>query len=130
MNALLSACLTRYHAASYREKPSSLLKQTALDSWGSPQIRSKQNSWLQYVEKDVCVMVVAWFAKEDLEHFFNLLKGDTDVDQARLFYWLRFANQMSYTRIVLGGDAKTDTGSDFVDFRRKKQWPFELLGGQ
>lgn len=129
MNALLSACLTRYHAASYREKPSSLLKQSALDNWGSPQIRSRQNSWLQYVEKDVCAMVVAWFAKEDLEHFFNLLKGDRDVDQARLFYWLRFANQMSYTRIVLGADAKTDAGSDFVDFRRKNNGRLSYLAG-
>ncbi|EPM64844.1 type I Zorya anti-phage system protein ZorC [Pseudomonas syringae] len=129
MNALLSACLTRYHAATYREKPSSLLKQTALDNWGSPQIRSKQNSWLQYVERDVCAMVVAWFAKEDLEHFFNLLKGDADVDHSRLYYWLRFANQMSYTRIVMGLDAWGDRSKDFVHFREKNKGRFSRLGG-
>ena len=121
MNDILSACLSRYHVAAYREKPSSLLKQVALDNWGSPQIRSRQNSWLQYVEKDVCAMVVAWFAKEDLEHFFNLLKGDDDVDQSRLFYWLRFANQMSYTRIVMGSDAWNNGLRDFVHFREKNK---------
>ncbi|MBD8187469.1 hypothetical protein IFU20_14900 [Pseudomonas viridiflava] len=130
MNDILSACLSRYHLAAYREKPSSLLKQVALDNWGSPQIRSRQNSWLQYVEKDVCAMVVAWFAKEDLEHFFNLLKGDSEVDQSRLFYWLRFANQMSYTRIVMGSDAWQDSGRDFVHFREKNKGRLsKLVGG-
>ncbi|MEB0204000.1 MULTISPECIES: type I Zorya anti-phage system protein ZorC [unclassified Pseudomonas] len=130
MNDILSACLSRYHLAAYREKPSSLLKQVALDNWGSPQIRSRQNSWLQYVEKDVCAMVVAWFAKEDLEHFFNLLKGDSEVDQSRLYYWLRFANQMSYTRIVMGSDAWQDSGRDFVHFREKNKGRLsKLVGG-
>lgn len=130
MNDILSACLSRYHVAAYREKPSSLLKQVALDNWGSPQIRSRQNSWLQYVEKDVCAMVVAWFAKEDLEHFFNLLKGDSEVDQSRLHYWLRFANQMSYTRIVMGSDAWNDRGRDFVHFREKNKGRLsKLVGG-
>lgn len=129
MNDILSACLSRYYAADYRETPSSLLKQVALDAWGSPQIRSKQNSWLQYVEKHVCAMVVAWFAKEDLEHFFNLLKGDAEVDQSRLHYWLRFANQMSYTRIVMGSDAWHDSGKDFVHFREKNKGRLGKLGG-
>jgi len=130
MNDILSACLSRYHGAAYREKPSSLLKQVALDNWGSPQIRSRQNSWLQYVEKDVCAMVVAWFAKEDLEHFFNLLKGDAEVDQSRLYYWLRFANQMSYTRIIMGVDAWHDRGQDFVHFREKNKGRLsKLVGG-
>lgn len=129
MNDILSACLSRYHIATYREKPSSLLKQVALDNWGSPQIRSKQNSWLQYVEKDVCAMVVAWFAKEDLEHFFNLLKGEAEVDQSRLHYWLRFANQMSYTRIVMGSEAWYDRGRDFVHFRDKNKGRLSRLVG-
>ncbi|WP_236303722.1 type I Zorya anti-phage system protein ZorC, partial [Pseudomonas lurida] len=129
MNDILSACLSRYHLAAYREKPSSLLKHVALDNWGSPQIRSRQNSWLQYVEKDVCAMVVAWFAKEDLEHFFNLLKGEAEVDQSRLHYWLRFANQMSYTRIVMGSDAWHDSGRDFVHFREKNKGRLSRLVG-
>ncbi|NNB42109.1 type I Zorya anti-phage system protein ZorC [Pseudomonas chlororaphis] len=129
MNDVLSACLSRYHLADYREKPSSLLKQVALDNWGSPQIRSKQNSWLQYVDENVCAMVVAWFAKEDLEHFFNLLKGEAEVDQSRLHYWLRFANQMSYTRIVMGADAWNASGRDFVHFREKNKGRLSRLIG-
>lgn len=130
LNDVLSACLTRYYHSRYREQSSSLLKQAALDHWGSPQMRSKQNAWLQFVEQPVCAMVVAWFAKEDLEHFFTLLKGETEVDQSRLFYWLRFASQMSYTRIVMGIDAWNDRGSDFVAFREKNKGRLsQLIGG-
>jgi hypothetical protein len=129
LNQVLSACLTRYYHSRYREQSSSLLKQAALEHWGSPQMRSKQNAWLQYVEQPVCAMVVAWFAKEDLEHFFTLLKGEAEVDQSRLFYWLRFANQMSYTRIVMGSDAWHDRGSDFVQFREKNKGRLSQLSG-
>lgn len=129
MNPVLSACLTRYYRSRFREQSSSLLKQAALDHWGSPQMRSKQNTWLQYVEQPVCAMVVAWFAKEDLEHFFTLLKGEAEVDQSRLFYWLRFANQMSYTRIVMGNDAWNDRGRDFVAFREKNKGRLSQLTG-
>jgi hypothetical protein len=129
LNDVLSACLTRYYHSCYREQSSSLLKQAALEHWGSPQMRSKQNAWLQYVEQPVCAMVVAWFAKEDLEHFFTLLKGEAEVDQSRLFYWLRFANQMSYTRIVMGSYAWHDRGSDFVAFREKNKGRLSQLTG-
>src|SRR5690606_5170206 len=112
-----------------REKSSSLLKQAALEHWGSPQMRSKQNAWLQYIEQPVCAMVVAWFAKEDLEHFFTLLKGDAEVDQSRLFYWLRFANQMTYTRIVMGVDAWYSRNTDFVAFREKNKGRISRLEG-
>lgn len=129
LNQVLSACLTRYYHSSYREQSSSLLKQAALEHWGSPQMRSKQNAWLHYVEQPVCAMVVAWFAKEDLEHFFTLLKGEAEVDQSRLFYWLRFANQMSYTRIVMGSDAWHERSSDFVQFRDKNKGRLSQLSG-
>jgi len=128
-NDVLSACLTRYYHSRYREQSSALLKQSALEHWGSPQMRSRQNAWLQYVEEPVCAMVVAWFAKEDLEHFFTLLKGEAEVDQSRLFYWLRFANQMSYTRIVMGSDAWYDRSSDFVAFREKNKGRLSRLSG-
>ncbi|HBO3836821.1 TPA: hypothetical protein L4T12_001105, partial [Pseudomonas aeruginosa] len=51
------------------------------------------------------------------------------VDQSRLFYWLRFANQMSYTRIVMGGDAWHDRSSDFVAFREKNKGRLSQLTG-
>lgn len=129
MNQVLSACLTRYYRSRFREQSSSLLKQAALEHWGSPQLRSDQNRWLNHVEQPVCAMVMAWFAKEDLEHFFTLLKGEAEVDQSRLFYWLRFANQMSYTRIVMGSDAWSYQSRDFIEFRAKNKGRLSRLTG-
>lgn len=134
-NIILRACLTQYYRSSYRSTPHPQLKQIALDSWGSPQLRSKQNLWLNHLKdpntsEKICGMVRSWLAKEDLTHFFQLLKGNGDVDQARLFYWLRFANQMGFTRIVMGQDARNDMHSDFVAFRQKNKGRLShLLGG-
>lgn len=121
MDDVLSACLTRYYHSSFSQVPSSILKQTALEKWGSPQLRSSQNGWLQHVDEQVCHMVRAWFAKEDLQHFFQLLKGDRGVDQARLSYWLKYSNQMGFTRIVMGADAWNDPSTDFEEFRNKNK---------
>lgn len=118
---ILSACLTRYYRTSRKDVVHDVLKDAALERWGSPQIRAKQNKWTQFVEQSVCDMVMAWLAKEDLTHFFTLLEGDRGVDQSRLFYWLRYANQMSFTRIVLGTAAQTDMSPDFIEFRRKNR---------
>ncbi|MCZ5658575.1 EH signature domain-containing protein [Escherichia coli] len=67
--------------------------------------------------------------KQDLTHFFELLRGNGDVDQARLHYWLRFANQMGFTRIIMGSDAWQDRGSDFVKFREENKGRLSYLRG-
>lgn len=126
---ILAATLTRYTNTVYRDVPHSALKQFALDTWGSPQLRSKKNLWSHHVEEDVCKMVLQWFAKEDLEHFFKLLQGASGADQARLNYWLRFVDQIGYTRIVLGGDALYDRSPDFVEFRKKNKTRLSQLTG-
>jgi len=133
-NIILRACLTRYYLSSFRSLPHAQLKQMALESWGSPQLRSKQNLWLNHLKdpetsERICGMVRSWLAKEDLTHFFQLLKGSKEVDHARLFYWLRFANQMGFTRIVMGQDARNDNHSDFIAFREKNKGRLSHLYG-
>ena len=133
-NVILRACLTRYYLSSFRSHPHAQLKQMALENWGSPQLRSKQNLWLNHLKdpdtsEKICGMVRSWLAKEDLTHFFQLLKGSKEVDHARLFYWLRFANQMGFTRIVMGQDARNDNHSDFVAFREKNKGRLSHLYG-
>ncbi|WP_270222350.1 type I Zorya anti-phage system protein ZorC [Kosakonia cowanii] len=114
---IMTAILTRYYHSTYRDQAHSALKQAALEYWDNPQLKSQQNKWHQYVSEAVAAMVRGWLAKQDLMHFFELLRGNGDVDQARLHYWLRFANQMGFTRIVMGPDAWHDGSSDFVKFR-------------
>ncbi|ANE74280.1 hypothetical protein CTB91_02949 [Dickeya solani] len=133
-NIILRVCLTQYYRSSFRNTPHTQLKQMVLESWGSPQLRSKQNLWLTHLKdpdtsEKICGMVRSWLAKEDLTHFFQLLKGNDDADQARLFYWLRFANQMGFTRIVIGQDARHNMHSDFVAFRKKNKGRLSSLSG-
>jgi hypothetical protein len=85
--------------------------------WGSPQIKTSKSTWLFNVSTDVHNMVLRWFAKDDLEHFFKLLKYDGAVDQRRLNFWLEYVDHISFTRIVLGRDALYDNSVNFRDFR-------------
>ncbi|MBH3051747.1 hypothetical protein I5M85_13290 [Serratia marcescens] len=126
---IMSAILTRYYHSIYRDQSHSALKQAALEYWDNPQLKSQQNKWHQYVSEPVAAMVLGWLAKQDLMHFFELLRGNGDVDQARLHYWLRFANQMGFTRIVMGPDAWQDRGSDFVKFREENKGRLSYLRG-
>ncbi|MCU6667811.1 EH signature domain-containing protein [Enterobacteriaceae bacterium H4N4] len=126
---IMTATLTRYYHSIYRDQVHSALKQAALEYWDNPQLKSQQNKWHQYVSEPVAAMVRGWLAKQDLMHFFELLRGNGDVDQARLHYWLRFANQMGFTRIVMGPDACHDRGSDFVKFREENRGRLSHLRG-
>ena len=126
---IMTSILTRYYHADYRDQAHSALKLAALEYWDNPQLKSQQNKWHQYVTEPVVAMVRGWLAKQDLMHFFELLRGNGDVDQARLFYWLRFANQMGFTRIVMGPDAWQDRGGDFVKFREENKGRLSHLRG-
>lgn len=126
---IMTATLTRYYHSGYRDQSHPALKQAALEYWDNPQLKSQQNKWHQYVSESVAAMVRGWLAKQDLTHFFELLRGNGDVDQARLHYWLRFANLMGFTRIIMGSDAWQDRGSDFVKFREENKGRLSYLRG-
>ncbi|WP_240782266.1 type I Zorya anti-phage system protein ZorC [Escherichia sp. E2586] len=126
---ILAATLTRYYQSAFKHQTHFELKQLALEYWGNPQLTSRNKSWQVHVENPVLLMVQGWFAKDDLKLFFELLKGNRDVDHARLFYWLRFATQMSYTRIVLGEDALRSKDVDYVEFRAKNAGRLSRLQG-
>lgn len=127
---LLATCLVRYQASRFHDTSHAALKLLAMDAWGSPQLRSGAGKWHLLVPEDVCAMVKRWFAKEDLELFFGLIKDEPNVAKERLDYWMRFIGQIGYTRIVMGGDAFTDRSTDFVEFRAKNRDRIsQLVGG-
>lgn len=124
---LLAALLTRYCQSAHRSESHEILKTESFSRWGNPQLRSATR-W-SLVEQPVRAMVLRWFAKEDLEHFFSLLQGSGQVDKARLVYWLRFVDQISYTRILLGEDARTNQDPEFRNFRQKNASRYGSLSG-
>lgn len=126
---LLAALLTRYCQSAQRNEAHDLLKSESFTRWGNPQLRSASR-W-SMVDAPVRAMVLRWFAKEDLEHFFSLLQGAGQVDQARLRYWLDFVDQIVYTRILLGADAVANPDPEFRNFRTKNAGRYgKLIGGQ
>lgn len=125
---LLGALLTRYCQSAQRNEAHELLKSESFTRWGNPQLRSATR-W-SMVDAQVRAMVLRWFAKEDLEHFFSLLQGAGQVDQARLRYWLDFVDQIVYTRILLGADAVANPDPEFRNFRTKNAGRYgKLVGG-
>lgn len=113
---ILVVLLTRYAASAHRRQAHSQLLNFSLKHWRSPQTRTAHR-WKQ-VGDEVRKMVLGWFARADLELFFRLLQGNGSVDQSRLDYWLRFVDQMIYTRIVMGSEAFNKRDPDFVEFIR------------
>lgn len=126
---VLVTCLTRYSKAKFRDEVHRNLKSVALTQWGSPQLATKAPRWRELVGEETYQMVLSWFAREDLEHFFRLLQGNNQVDHDRLKYWLRFVNQMGFTRILLGPDAQSNRAPDFVDFRERNRGRYGKLAG-
>ncbi|MFS2023219.1 EH signature domain-containing protein [Massilia sp. CT11-137] len=125
---LLAALLTRYCQSAQRNEVHELLKNESFTRWGNPQLRSATR-WAM-VDTPVRAMVLRWFAKEDLEHFFSLLQGAGQVDEARLHYWKDFLDQIVYTRILLGADAVANPDPEFRNFRTKNAGRYgKLIGG-
>lgn len=120
-NSILAALLTRYYKSNHRLITHSVLKHTALNIWGSPQLKTSKNTWLVNVSPEVVSMVLRWFAKDDLEHFFKLLKTEKGVDQRRLDFWIEYVDQISFTKIVLGRDAQWNSSTDFRNFRNENK---------
>ncbi|BET27622.1 EH signature protein [Limnobacter thiooxidans] len=128
-DSLFGAALNRYSQAKFKDELHRRLKVVSLEHWGNPQIKSKANIWKAHLTDEAFRMVLNWFAREDLEYFFKLLQGSSQVDQARLDYWMRFVDQMGYTRIVLGRDAYHNRSADFMEFKQANKGRYSSLSG-
>jgi hypothetical protein len=115
---ILAAVLGRYAECESRSRHAELL-QFALEAWRSPQLRSN-NLW-ELAGTPAKHMVCGWLAEEDLEDFYQVCRGQTQVDERRLKFWLRFTKQMDYTQILLGSEIRSSRNTDVRDFISKKK---------
>jgi hypothetical protein len=115
---LLAALINRFPSLRDRSKHDLLLS-ALLFSWGSPQLDSAVQ-WSN-VSKEAKAIACGWLAQEDLEDFYHVCHQNGEVDNRRLRYWLRFKNQMSFTKIVLGEAITSSRSQDYVDFRKRKR---------
>ncbi len=80
------------------------LKDLSVELWKSPRLRNIGGSkWLQ-VEESTWKMVLGWVNEANLRLFFQLLKQRGVADKNRLDFWLKYINQVRWTKLVLGDD--------------------------
>ena len=115
---LVKALIERYDACSDRSR-SQVLMDFALNAWGSPQLES--NLHWKACRKSARQMVCEWIAIEDLEKFYHLCKGEQDVDERRLEFWLLFNKQMSYTQILLGTGIRNSADRGIQQFITERE---------
>ena len=102
----LRALLDRYRASSdirvHKE-----LKEFALEAWKSPKLRNTGASKWIHVSDPAWRMVLSWVQEANLRLFFELLKRRGVPDpHGRLDFWIKYMNQITFTRLVLGVDMR------------------------
>lgn len=127
LNDVIKYLLDRYQHSAKRNVVNTSLKTVSFEKWGSPQLQTT-TSW-GLVRAETKLMVLQWFAKDDLEHFFSMLQDNGTPDLRRLNFWLRYIGQISYTRIVLGRNSSFNRAIDFVNFRKVNNGRFSMLSG-
>ena len=101
----LHAALARYQNCTDRTLHKDL-KNFAVETWKSPRLRNVGGSkWLQ-IEEPIWQMVLRWVNEANLRLFFQLLKHRGVADKNRLDFWLKYINQVSWTKLVLGDDTQ------------------------
>ena len=122
---ILANTLDRYANSQYRDQIHERLKKMALTEWGSPQYESSVG-WSN-VQEDTKNMVIQWFVQADLEAFFKIFSEYADIN--RFNYWMRFINQISYSRLILGNYALSSMQLEHKEFRKNNRGRYDHLTG-
>ena len=97
----LSALLDRYAGCTDRGV-NKVLKEYALDLWGSPEGHVLAGSKWKLVSNRALTMVLNWVHESNLRLFIELLKERGYADEERLNFWLKYIPQVTSSRLVLG----------------------------
>lgn len=97
----LSALFDRYAGCADRSV-NKVLKEYALDLWGSPEGHVLAGSKWKNVSSRALTMVLNWVHESNLRLFIELLKERGYADEERLNFWLKYIPQVTASRLVLG----------------------------
>lgn len=119
--------VTRYAQCAERpEHPE--LRDTSLQWIGNPRVH--QTSWDASVGNEPArLMVEGWLKRRLIRDFFEVLAQDGSADLRRLDYWLKWEAQITDMWFVLGGDARRNRGSAFVEVRKRMAGFDRVLAG-
>lgn len=109
--------VTRYrNCAEYPEHPG--LRDTCVQWIGNPWV--KRVAWDAAVNHEPSrLMVNSWLKQRLIRDFFGLLAADGAADVRRLNYWLQWEPQITDMWFVLGGEAASNRGADFIELRKR-----------
>jgi hypothetical protein len=99
----LSKILNRYAKCAkkaHSSEGSKELQNLAVSRWRSPSLE-KQRDW-ERVSPEAKKMVQSWLAQEDIDE----ILGELVEDNRRYEFWLQFLDQIEYTFVWLGKDAR------------------------
>lgn len=113
----LKMMLERYQQSNQRNVPHIALRESVIESWGSPHLQ--MNARWGAVKPEAKLMVKTWLVTKALEDFFNLLQADRAADERRLNFWLRYQQSIDYFHFALGPDAATNRQTDYVSFKNR-----------
>jgi len=102
----LRALLDRYRASSDL-KIHKELKDFSIEAWKNPKLRNAGASKWIHVSEQTWRMVLSWVQEANLRLFFELLRRRGVPDpHGRLDFWMKYINQISFTRLILGDDMR------------------------
>lgn len=99
----LRVILERYQNCSNKTVDNEL-KEFAIEQWHSPRLRIAAGSKWRHVDDSTWKMVLGWVNEANLRLFFQILKQRGIADKDRLDFWLKYINQISWTKLALGSE--------------------------
>ncbi|OGT42063.1 MAG: hypothetical protein A3F13_01945 [Gammaproteobacteria bacterium RIFCSPHIGHO2_12_FULL_40_19] len=105
------------------------LKDFAVEQWHSPRLRVAAGSKWRHIDDSTWKMVLGWVNEANLRLFFQILKQRGIADKDRLDFWLKYINQVSWTKLVLGGetDSYLKRNKGLADLYEKEKASFSRL---
>jgi hypothetical protein len=116
-DAALTILLERYNQSKQRARPHILLREEAINFWGSPHL--ERNARWGQVKAETKAMIQNWLVVKALDDFFRLLQEDNAADERRLNFWLRYQQSIGYFHFALGPEANQNRHKDYQSFRTR-----------
>ncbi len=98
--------------------------------WKSPNLRDANmlSKWSD-IDRPIWQMVNGWVNRKNLRAFFEILSKRHDADKGRFNFWIKYVDQIEYTRFVFGGATNQSNSPDVKKLRDEEKGVSSILDG-
>lgn len=98
--------------------------------WKSPNLRDAniRSKWND-VDKPIWLMINGWVNRKNLRAFFEILSKRHDADKGRFSFWIKYVDQIEYTRFIFGGATTSSKDPDVRKLLLEEQGVSSHLDG-